>query len=654
MTRVVVVGAGVIGLASAWALRKRGADVVVLERGLPGMGASAGNAGWIVPSMSTPLPAPGLVRTSLKWMLHNDSPLYIKPRFNPSFARWMWGFYRNCRPGPFEAGMNALVELNRRTFPMLDQMRADGVAFEMHSAGLLYVGLTRENVVNAHEHHAVLERYGYRLPPILDAVQVHALEPSLAPEVAGGFHLEDERHVRPESFTAGLVEWLTERGVEVRSGVEVTGIERQGGGVRAVATNLGPIEADAVLLAAGAWSGAVAKRMGFALPMEAGKGYSITIDQPPLDVRHPLDMIEARAAITPFDGALRVAGTMELSGLNVKLLQPRVEAIRRAGRRYLAGWQDGGKEHVWVGMRPLSPDGLPIIGRVPGAGNLFAATGHQMLGVTLAPATVYVHGTELRASSGPGELLSRRLALQCAALRRAQRVFVNSHATGELLRAHVPDVEFRVRYPCYDPRRIYDPARHTENPYRAASGAFVLLTVSRVVERKGHDDVLRLLARIDGQLPPYRYYVVGDGPHRPVLQRRAHELGLSERVVFTGSVPTEQLGAYFHHADLFIMLSRPARTGFEGFGLAYVEAGLSGTAAVGSAHGGAVEAVQHDVTGWIVDTEQKERAAKDLLALAWDPNRRRRYADAARAWAMRELDPTRFARDLLGQLGGAP
>ena len=171
----------------------------------------------------------------------------------------------------------------------------------------------------------------------------------------------------------------------------------------------------------------------------------------------------------------------------------------------------------------------------------------------------------------------------------------------------------------------------------------VLLTVSRVVERKGHDDVLRLLARIDGQLPPYRYYVVGDGPHRPVLQRRAHELGLSERVVFTGAYRPSSFGAYFHHADLFIMLSRPARTGFEGFGLGLRGGGLSGTAAVGSAHGGVVEAVQHDVTGWIVDTEQKERAAKDLLALAWDPNRRRRYADAARAWAIRELDPTRIS-----------
>jgi phosphatidyl-myo-inositol dimannoside synthase len=284
---------------------------------------------------------------------------------------------------------------------------------------------------------------------------------------------------------------------------------------------------------------------------------------------------------------------------------------------------------------------------------IFLDAAARLYGLRVAPAAptvVYVHGTELRASSAPGELLSRRLALQRAALRRAERVLVNSHATGELLRAHLPDVEFQVLHPCYDPRRIYDPARHAENPYREPPGTFVLLTVSRVVERKGHDDVLRLLARIDGQLPPYRYYVAGDGPFRPVLERRAHELGLAERVVFTGSVPTERLGAYFHHADLFVMLSRPARTGFEGFGLAYVEAGLSGTAAVGSSHGGAVEAVRHDVTGLIVDPDDAERAAKDLLALAWDADRRRRYAGAARAWAMRELDPMRFAKELLGQL----
>ncbi|RIK46595.1 MAG: FAD-dependent oxidoreductase [Chloroflexi bacterium] len=387
MARTVIVGAGVIGLATAWALRRRGAEVVVLERGVPGIGASSGNAGWIVPSMSTPLPAPGLVKTSLKWMLHNDSPLYIKPRANPSFMRWMWQFYRNCRPGPYDAGMSALVDLNRLTFPELDRMRADGVAFELHSQGLLYVGLKVENVVEAYEHVRDLERFGFAPPRLLDAAEVHRLEPALSEQVTAGFHLPDERHVRPESFVTGMVEWLVEHGCEVRSGIEVKGIERQGGVVKAVQTNIGPLEADGVVLAAGAWSGHVARTMGFALPIEAGKGYSITIDQPGIDLRHPLDLVEARAAITPFDGALRVAGTMELSGLNVRQLQPRVEAIRRAGRTHLANWQDSGRERTWVGMRPLTPDGLPVIGKVAGSANVYVATGHQMLGVTLAPAT---------------------------------------------------------------------------------------------------------------------------------------------------------------------------------------------------------------------------------------------------------------------------
>ena len=287
---------------------------------------------------------------------------------------------------------------------------------------------------------------------------------------------------------------------------------------------------------------------------------------------------------------------------------------------------------------------------------IFFDAAARLYGLPMAPraeATVYVHGHELKAPSRPGEFLSHRLTLQCRALRRAQRVIVNSHATGELLRERAPDVEFRVLHPCYDPRRIYDPARHSESPYREPSGTFVLLTVSRLVERKGHEHVLRLLAHVDRRLPPYRYYIVGDGRHRTILKQLAHQLGLSQRVVFTGNVPTEQLGAYFHHADLFVMLPQPARGGFEGFGLSYVEAGLSGTAAIGSAHDGAVEAVQHDVTGWILHTDQEERAAEELLALVRDANRRRRYAEAARAWASRELDPARFVRELLGQLSAA-
>jgi D-amino-acid dehydrogenase len=123
------------------------------------------------------------------------------------------------------------------------------------------------------------------------------------------------------------------------------------------------------------------------LPIEAGKGYSVTIEHPRRTVRRPLDLIEARLAVTPFRDGLRLAGTMELSGLNLRLEPRRVEAIRRAGDRYLGDWRGGTREHVWVGMRPLTPDGLPAMGLAPGSDNVYVATGHQMLGVTLAPAT---------------------------------------------------------------------------------------------------------------------------------------------------------------------------------------------------------------------------------------------------------------------------
>jgi phosphatidyl-myo-inositol dimannoside synthase len=285
---------------------------------------------------------------------------------------------------------------------------------------------------------------------------------------------------------------------------------------------------------------------------------------------------------------------------------------------------------------------------------IFLDAAARLYGLRGTPPTetaVYVHGHELLLPSPAGELLSRQLTLQIRALRRAQRVLVNSRASGELMRRRVPDVQYRVLYPCYDPARIYDPARHAATPYREPPGTFVLLTVSRLVERKGHDRVMRLLARIDAQMPPYRYYIVGDGRHRPVLEELARQLGLTERVVFAGRVPTEELGAYYHHAHLFVMLSQPARAGFEGFGLTYVEAGLSGTAAVGSLHDGAGEAVHHDVTGWTLSDDGDERAAAELLGLVRDVRRRQRYAEAAREWASRELDPARFVRELLGPVG---
>lgn len=387
MGRVIVIGAGVVGLALARELLRRGSDVLVVDRGQPGAGCSAGNAGWIVPSYSTPLPAPGLTATSLRWMLRRDSPLFVRPRLSPSFGAWMLRFWRHCRPEPYDRGLNALAALNARTMPLFDELLADGVPLELHRQGLLFAGLSREVVDRHCDDLAFLERIGYRRPRPLTGGELRDIEPALSDAVAAGFLVPEERHVRPETLASGLAGWLRGRGVEIRSGVDVARIQHRAGRASAAITNRGALEADQFVVAAGAWSGSLLRRCGLALPIEAGKGYSITIERPTFQLRQPVDLIEPHVACTPFDGSLRIAGTMELSGLNLTLRRERIEAIRRAGAHFFRGWPHGAEERVWVGMRPLTPDGLPAIGAMPGVENLFVASGHAMLGVTLAPAT---------------------------------------------------------------------------------------------------------------------------------------------------------------------------------------------------------------------------------------------------------------------------
>jgi len=384
MSKVVVIGAGSIGLASAYELRRRGSDVVVLDMGNPGEGSSYGNAGWITPSISMPLPAPGLVAQSMRWMLKRDSPLYIKPRINPAFAKWMWSFWRNCRPTTFEAGLEAFRAINKRTMQSFDDLHANGVNFEMHKSGLLFLGFNPTNLELAARVVEDLEPHGYKKPTLMNSRELLDLDPALG-EGLTGFLVEEERHIRPDEFNNALVEWLKEHDVEVRSGTKVTGLEKRGSTITGVKTNNGTVDADQVLLAAGAWTGQLARRWGFNVPIEAGKGYSITYQNPERQLQHPMDLVEARVAITPFNNALRFAGTMELSGINSRLEPVRIEAIRRGANRILGDWSRGSNERVWVGMRPLTPDGVPAIGRVAKTDNFYVNGGHQMLGITLAP-----------------------------------------------------------------------------------------------------------------------------------------------------------------------------------------------------------------------------------------------------------------------------
>jgi D-amino-acid dehydrogenase len=387
MSRTVVIGAGVIGLSIGYELTRRGQEVIVVDRGEPGNACSLGNAGWIVPSFSAPLPKPGLTLTSLKWLLQRDSPLAIEPRALPHLAGWLWKFWRHCNKHDYLAGLEALMALNHSTMDLYDSLEKDDVQFEMQRAGLLFVFLGEAAQSETLEDFEMMKQYGYKVPRPLSKDDLLGLEPALSDDVAAGFLVEEERHVRPESLSAGLAKRLLERGGEILTGRDITAANSDGARVRSILTSRGDITGDHFVIAAGAWSGAIAKRFGLTVPVEAGKGYSITIENPRRQLRRPLYLGEAKVGCSPFEGALRLAGTMELSDVNPTMRPERIQAICKSLGQYLRVESDGRSRTEWMGMRPLTPDGLPVIGRAPGYTNLLIATGHAMLGVTLAPAT---------------------------------------------------------------------------------------------------------------------------------------------------------------------------------------------------------------------------------------------------------------------------
>lgn len=384
---VVIIGGGVIGLLTAYELSRRGVAVTVVDKGDLGAGASAGNAGWVSPSLSAPVPSPGLAWTSLKWMLRPDSPLYIHPGAVPGMLGWLWSFWRHCNDRDYQAGLEAVGRLNRDTLALFRRLQEDGLEFEMHAAGLLFACERQSTIDRVMAELEQMQQLGLGAPQRLSAADVRDLEPALRPGLAGGVLAADNWHVRPESLTAAAARRLQAGGAVLRPRTPVTRLALDRGRVVGVYAGDELLEAEQVVIATGAEASSLAQQAGFHLPMQAGKGYSLTVEAPEIQVNRAVYLDETRIAISPFDGALRVAGTMELSGINTRIDRRRVDAIRRGADRYLPGWDRGAGMKVWTGMRPMLPDGLPAIGRAPGYENLYLAAGHAMLGVTLGPAT---------------------------------------------------------------------------------------------------------------------------------------------------------------------------------------------------------------------------------------------------------------------------
>jgi D-amino-acid dehydrogenase len=385
-----VVGGGVVGLACAWELHRAGAEVTVLERDAVGSGASGGNTGWVVPSMTSPLPAPGMVREGVHQLVTRGDSFVLRPSPDPAFVRWLWLFRRSCSPARFDAGVRALLALNGRTLELFDRYRQE-MEFEMHETGVVIAART---VAGLHHFRSVFRRlrelgYDGAEPEELDAARAAELEPALDPaNVAAALHARVDRYVRPEELVAALAGRLRAEGVQVLEGAEVQRHEREGGQWK-VETTAGSRTFDRVVVASGVQTSALLDDIARRVPMQPARGYSVTIEGSGTPPRHALYLMEARLGLSPFESGVRIAGVFELGAR-------RADAPRKAGRKlldaarpYLRGWQpDADREvHAWAGLRPATADGLPLIGEVPGKPGMYVASGHGMLGITLAPAT---------------------------------------------------------------------------------------------------------------------------------------------------------------------------------------------------------------------------------------------------------------------------
>ncbi|MBI4611821.1 MAG: FAD-dependent oxidoreductase [Candidatus Rokubacteria bacterium] len=400
--RAVVIGMGAIGIAAAYYLQRAGWQVTLADRGDVGQGCSYANACLIVPSHSHPVPGPGVIWQGLRWMLAPESPLYVRPRVDRRFLRWLREFRRFCSAEAAERGFHALVGLSRASLELFEELARDaGVGFFYERKGLLNIYLSDAGLAAAVEEQHRLDLAGFRAR-VLTGPEAREAEPALGAGVRGALVVEGEAHGNCFEYVRALAQELEKRGARLLRHRRVTRIVVEAGRVAGVVIEepRDELPTDVAVLAAGAWTGELTEPLGVVLPLEPAKGYSCTIDSYAGAPRLPLLVHEKRIAITPLGPRLRFGGTLELTGHDLSLNQTRYQAVIKGARATLDHRLELRNEAAWCGLRPLTPDGLPIIDRVPGVEGLIVATGHGMLGFTQSPATGKLV-TELASASPP-------------------------------------------------------------------------------------------------------------------------------------------------------------------------------------------------------------------------------------------------------------
>lgn len=385
-TDVVIIGAGVAGLCSAYHLAKAGRSVRVLDQSAPGAGASFGNCGMISPSHVLPNTLPGLPWKAFKWMFQKSAPFRVVPQANLAFLQWMFGFWQRCSMPQVQRVAPQLAAILHSSSELLAEMiHSESMQVDYARSGCIYVYGTERGFAGEGAWHSVYQACGVE-QLALDRDALLALEPALKNNVYGGYHFPDDASLRPDLYVSELVRVLIRMGVQIDYPIRVDALSETARGVR-LNTSAGAFEANIAILAAGAWSPLLSKALGFALPIQPGKGYSLTMQRPTQCPKHCLVLKEKSVAVTPWSEGYRLGSTMEFVGYDESLNAARLQALIDGATAFLHTPTAIGEHKAWFGWRPMTMDTVPIIDRAPNYKHLWLATGHSMLGVSMSTGT---------------------------------------------------------------------------------------------------------------------------------------------------------------------------------------------------------------------------------------------------------------------------
>ena len=385
---VLVIGGGVIGLACAHYLAASGFRVTVIDQGLIGGGCSHGNCGLVCPSHVLPLAEPGALAEALKGLLNPRGAFRIRPRLDFALWRWLWRFASRCnRRDMLESG-HAIQPLLTSSLKLYAELvENEALECEWQRRGLLFVYRSQRRLDAYRPVNELLASEFNEPARLLNGEELRAFEPSLRGGLPGAWYFEYDAHLRPDRLLTSWRSLLTHRGVRFVENCGLQSLKKVGDSAVAARTTCGSIEADSIVMAVGAWAPRLSKILGFRAPIEPGKGYSVTMQRPESCPRVPMVFPEHRVVVTPLDTEMRIGSIMEFSGFDDGIRQQRLQLLTRAAAHYLHGPLPDRLDEEWYGWRPMTYDSTPIIGRCPSFSNVYLATGHNMLGLSMAPAT---------------------------------------------------------------------------------------------------------------------------------------------------------------------------------------------------------------------------------------------------------------------------